>query len=400
MSRSPLKSKRFGIFIAAAFIGPGTVTTCAMAGVDFGIELLWALTLSIFITYYFQEVAARMGWVLKADLDQIIKKHISHRFWRSLILGLILVAIFFGNSVYQGGNLSGTLLGLQSLTATDQYKFLMLLLIGAMVLFFLWNERFEAIKRFLILMVFLMGVSFTITAITLGSDFINIIKASLLPSLSTENTFMVIALVGTTVVPYNLFLHTSLVNRSHAHISGLKALRIDTAVSIAVGGLISMAILITAASVQADSIRSVVDLIALLEPSFGQASRFIIGFGLFAAGLTSSITAPLAAGLVAQSVLKSTPYDHKYSSRYASVAVFLIGFIIALVGSAPVEIIKFAQIANGLLLPIIASTLLILSSKTSVMGAYANSPFQRAIGSLLVLFTLLLGGMALYKTLV
>ena len=51
-----------------------------MAGVDFGIELLWALTLSIFITYYFQEVAARMGWVLKADLDQIIKKHISHRF--------------------------------------------------------------------------------------------------------------------------------------------------------------------------------------------------------------------------------------------------------------------------------------------------------------------------------
>jgi Natural resistance-associated macrophage protein. len=54
-------------------------------------------------------------------------------------------------------------------------------------------------------MVFLMGVSFTITAITLGSDFINILKASLLPSLTTENTFIVIALVGTTVVPYNLF---------------------------------------------------------------------------------------------------------------------------------------------------------------------------------------------------
>ena len=70
-----------------------------MAGVDFGIELLWALTLSIFITYYFQEVAARMGWVLKADLDQIIKKHISHRFWRSLILGLILVAIFLSRLI-------------------------------------------------------------------------------------------------------------------------------------------------------------------------------------------------------------------------------------------------------------------------------------------------------------
>jgi manganese transport protein len=370
-----------------------------MAGVDFGIELLWALTLSIFITYYFQEVAARMGWVLKADLDQIIKRHITHRFWRTFILALILLVIFFGNSVYQGGNLSGTLLGLQSLTATDEYKFLMLLLIGSMVLFFLWNERFEAIKRFLILMVFLMGVSFTITAMTLGSDLLSILKASVVPSLTTENTFLVIALVGTTVVPYNLFLHTSLVNRSHTQISGLRALRLDTALSIAAGGLISMAILITAASVQAGSIRSVVDLIALLEPSFGQASRFIVGFGLFAAGLTSSITAPLAAGLVAQSVLKSTPYDHKHSSRFASVSVFLVGFIIALVGSAPVEIIKFAQIANGLLLPIIASTLLVLSSKSSVMGAYANSPIQRVIGTLLVLFTLVLGGMALYKTL-
>jgi manganese transport protein len=394
-----LKSKRIGIFIAAAFIGPGTVTTCAMAGVDFGIEILWALTLSIFITYYFQEIAARMGWVLKADLDQIIKTHIRHRFWRIAILGLILAAILFGNSVYQGGNLSGTLLGLQSLTSIEHSKFLMLLVIAAIVITFLWNERFEAIKRFLMLMVIVMGLAFTLTAVSLGPEALTVLKAAVLPSLNADNTFMVIALVGTTVVPYNLFLHTALVNRSHREIRSIKALRSDTAISIVLGGLISMAILITAASVQSGSIPSVLDLIALLEPTFGSASRFIIGFGLFAAGLTSSITAPLAVGLVAKSIVRSTPYEHPNSSRIASVTVFVIGFSIALIGTAPVEVIKFAQIANGLLLPIIALTLLVLSSRVSVMGEHVNTTTQKLIGIVLVLFTLLLGGMALFKSL-
>lgn len=341
-----------------------------------------------------------MGWVLKADLDQIIKTHITQRFWRSLLLGLILIAIFIGNSVYQGGNLSGTLLGLQSLMATDQHKFLMLFLIGILVLFFLWKERFEAIKRFLTLMVFLMGVSFAITAVALGPGLLPLLKAILLPRFNAESTLTVIALVGTTVVPYNLFLHAALVRRAHAQISGLRALRQDAATSILIGGLISMAILITAASVQADQVRSVVDLIGLLEPYFGQASRYIIGFGLFAAGLTSSITAPLAAGLVAQSVLTSTTYDHPHNARRVSILVFAIGLLIALIGSAPIKIIKFAQVANGLLLPIIATTLYVLSSKTSVMGNHVNNRLQQLIGALLVLFTLVLGSMALYKTLV
>ena len=370
-----------------------------MAGVDFGIEILWALTLSIFITYYFQEIAARMGWVLKADLDRIIKTHIRHRFWRISILGLILAAILFGNSVYQGGNLSGTLLGLQSLTSIEHSKFLMLLVIAVIVIAFLWNERFEAIKRFLMVMVLVMGLAFSLTAVSLGPHVITVLKAAVLPSLNADNTLMVIALVGTTVVPYNLFLHTALVNRSHREISSLKALRSDTGISIVLGGLISMAILITAASVQSGSIKSVLDLIALLEPTFGSASRFIIGFGLFAAGLTSSITAPLAVGLVVKSIVRSTPYDHPNSSRIASIAVFVIGFLIAFIGSAPVEVIKFAQIANGLLLPIIAVTLLVLSSKVSVMGTYVNTSTQKLIGIVLVLFTLLLGGMALFKSL-
>jgi Mn2+/Fe2+ NRAMP family transporter len=110
------KQKHLGVFIAAAFIGPGTVTTCTLAGVDFGIELLWALTISIVITYYFQEIAARLGWVLNEDLDQIIMRGINQPLLRFTVLGLIVSSIFIGNAAYQGGNLSGTLIGLQLLS--------------------------------------------------------------------------------------------------------------------------------------------------------------------------------------------------------------------------------------------------------------------------------------------
>jgi len=211
---------------------------------------------------------------------------------------------------------------------------------------------------------------------------------------------MIVALVGTTVVPYNLFLHTALVKQSRSEISSHQLLKKDALLSILIGGLISMAILVTAASVGSEGISSVIDLAAILKPSLGEWSKYIVGFGLFAAGFTSSITAPLAAGLVTASVFRSKEgVVSERFSKFAAILVFAIGWVITMVGSAPIEIIKFAQIANGILLPIVAITLFILSRNKSLLGELANTKGQNLLGIILVLFTLILGLMGLSKAL-
>lgn len=394
------KQKHLGVFIAAAFIGPGTVTTCTLAGVDFGIELLWALTISIVITYYFQEIAARLGWVLNEDLDQIIMRGIKQPLLRFAVLGLIVSSIFIGNAAYQGGNLSGTLIGLQLLSDQSISKTVLMILIGLGVLTMLWNGRFELIKRLLMLLVVLMGISFLITAIYLGPGILTLLKAAFIPTLKESNTLMIVALVGTTVVPYNLFLHTALVKQSRSEISSHQLLKKDALLSILIGGLISMAILVTAASAGSQGISSVIDLAAILEPSLGEWSKYIVGFGLFAAGFTSSITAPLAAGLVTASVFRSNEgVVSERFSKFAAILVFAIGWGVTMVGSAPIEIIKFAQIANGILLPIVAITLFILSRNKGLLGELANTKGQNILGIILVLFTFILGLMGLSKAL-
>lgn len=394
------KQKHLGVFIAAAFIGPGTVTTCTLVGVDFGIELLWALTVSIVITYYFQEIAARLGWVLNEDLDQIIMRGIKQPLLRFAVLGLIVSSIFIGNAAYQGGNLSGTLIGLQLLSDQSISKTILMILIGLGVLTMLWNGRFELIKRLLMLLVVLMGISFLITAIYLGPGILTLLKAAFIPTFKGSSTLMIVALVGTTVVPYNLFLHTALVKQSRSEISSHRLLKKDALFSILIGGLISMAILVTAASAGSEGISSVIDLAAILKPSLGEWSKYIVGFGLFAAGFTSSITAPLAAGLVTASVFRSKEgaVSERFS-KFAAILVFAIGWVVTMVGSAPIEIIKFAQIANGILLPIVAITLFILSRNKSLLGELANTKGQNILGIILVLFTLILGLMGLSKAL-
>ena len=395
-----MKQKHLGVFIAAAFIGPGTVTTCTLAGVDFGIELLWALTISIVITYYFQEIAARLGWSLNEELDQIIMRGIRLPALRIVVLGLIVSSIFIGNAAYQGGNLSGTLMGLQLLSDQEVSKTILMIFIGTGVLLMLWNGRFEMIKRLLMLLVVLMGISFLFTALYMGPGILEILKGAFIPTFNESNTLMIVALVGTTVVPYNLFLHTALVKKSRSEIQSHHSLKKDALISIIIGGLISMAILVTAASAGSEGIKSVIGLAAILEPSLGEWSKYIVGFGLFAAGFTSSITAPLAAGLVTASVFRSKEgvVSDRFS-RYASILVFVIGWIVTMVGSAPIEIIKFAQITNGILLPIVAITLFILSRNKSLLGELANTKGQNLLGFVLVLFTLILGLIGLIKAL-
>ena len=115
-SGSWLRNSGPGALVAAAFIGPGTVTVCTIAGVSFGYDLLWAMLLSIFATIILQEMSARIGIITGQGLTAVIRQQLESRpVTRTLVLLLIICAIVVGNAAYEAGNISGGRLGLETL---------------------------------------------------------------------------------------------------------------------------------------------------------------------------------------------------------------------------------------------------------------------------------------------
>ncbi|WP_027137371.1 Nramp family divalent metal transporter [Gaetbulibacter saemankumensis] len=394
-----------GPLVAAAFIGPGTVTVCTLAGVNFGYSLLWAMVLSVVATIVLQGMSARLGLISQQGLAEVIRSEIKSPLIKIFALVLILMAIVVGNAAYEAGNITGGVLGLEALIENPSLQignFTLKgfnVLIGVLAFILLYIGNYKVIEKVLIFLVILMSMAFLVTAIITKPDYVLVFKSMFRPQVSKESILTIMALIGTTVVPYNLFLHASLVKEKWHRSSDLSLVNKDTVVAVVLGGLVSMSIIIAATSIQSSTINNAADLAKSLEPLFGSFARYFLAIGLFAAGMTSAITAPLAAAYVTTGCL-GWP-SHLKSKRFKAVwiVVLFIGVFCSSLGIKPIEVIKFAQIANGVLLPFIAGFLIWVVNKSSVLGTYKNSLKQNIIALIIFGISILLSVVTLIKVL-
>nr|WP_227740295.1 Nramp family divalent metal transporter [Salegentibacter sp. BLCTC] len=393
-----------GILVSAAFIGPGTVTVCTLAGVEFGYSLLWALLLSIFSCIILQEMAARLGVVSQKGLSDVIREEIKKPIFRVLAIILIFSAIVIGNAAYETGNITGAVLGAEAIFGVQNIKFgdfklnLWSIFIGSVAFILLFTGSYKTLEKVFIGLVLLMSISFVLTAILTKPDILEILNG-LIPTSNAAGLLTVMAIVGTTVVPYNLFLHASLVSEKWKEASYLSIARKELIVSIILGGTVSMAILISAASSGLTNVNSAADMAVSLEPLFGKFATWFMSLGLLAAGITSSITAPLAAAYVVKGCFgwKGGMKSLKFKMVWAS--VLILGVFFSSLQINPIEIIRFAQIANGILLPVIAIFLFWVVNKASVLGKHRNSKLQNILGILVIALSVFLGIKAILSVL-
>ena len=379
-----------GVLIAAAFIGPGTVTLCTIAGVSYGYSLIWAIILSIFATIFLQELSLRIGLATKMNVAEVIRKSVKSVFLNRFLLILIVSSILIGNAAYEAGNITGASLGISGII---NYKAInnIPLFIGIIAFVILYQGNYKIIERSLIILVLLMSLSFFLTAIITRPDISALLAGIFTPKVNEKSILIVLGLIGTTVVPYNIFLHSSLVIEKWDSIKELKTARIESFISIFLGGIVSLSIIVTAASVNTQDVDSIIDLAKGLEPLYGKFAIYFLGIGLFASGITSSITAPLAASYVAKSCfgwkgsMKSTKF------RLVWILVLLFGVIVSMIDINPIEIIKFAQFSNSLLLPIIAIILLWIVNNNRITESQYSYNYQNIFGVIIIIISIVLG---------
>jgi Mn2+/Fe2+ NRAMP family transporter len=406
-----LKSTGPAILITSAFIGPGTVTICSLAGYSFSYALLWGLVFSVIATIVLQEMAARLGLVTQQGLGEALRSQIKHPAFRVFSLLLVFSAIIVGNGAYEAGNISGAVLGLDTAFGSLNVNLfggtinLWGLIIGMIAMGLLFSGSYKLIEKTMIGLVLIMSIVFVATAFLVGPDLKSLFTGMFVPSvpsLPSGGWLMIIGLVGTTVVPYNLFLHASSVSEKWKSPEDLPAARFDTVIAVILGGVISMAIVITSAAtaLQSDAtISNAADLALQLEPFLGSWAKYFMAGGLFAAGITSSITAPLAAAYVAAGIFGFKPDLKERKFKIAGGAILLIGIFFSLMGFKPIQVIKFAQMANGILLPFIAIFLLLMVNRSSLLGKYKNTLWQNVIATFIILITLFLSGKSILSVL-
>jgi NRAMP (natural resistance-associated macrophage protein)-like metal ion transporter len=392
-----------GTLVAAAFIGPGTVTICTIAGVNFGFNLLWAMLLSVIATVVLQEMAARLGVISQKGLSEVIREEIKIPFVKHFVTLLILGAIVVGNAAYEAGNISGGILGLETIFGRSLLNMgslsinVMSWIIGGIAFVLLYIGNYKFLEKTLISLVLVMSISFLITAIVTKPDLLAMLKGMFIPRFPDQSLLMIIGLIGTTVVPYNLFLHASLVKERWHQSEDLSFARKDTIISIVLGGLVSMAIIVSAASIPFGEISNAADLAKGLAPLFGDFAKYFLALGLFAAGITSAITAPLAAAYVAKGCLDWNGGMKSKRFRFVWICILFLGILFSSIGIKPIEIIKFAQVANGILLPLSAGILLWIMNKSTVLGDHVNSKKQNSFGVVILAITLFLGAKGILK---
>jgi NRAMP (natural resistance-associated macrophage protein)-like metal ion transporter len=388
---SRLRSIGPAALVSAAFIGPGTLTTCTLAGAGYGYALLWALLFSVIATVVLQEMAARLGIITRMGLGEALHARFPEGAGRLISILLIVSAIVIGNAAYETGNILGGALGLEALFGKSRVWGP---LIGGVALVLLWLGSYKILEKILVGLVLLMSVFFLVTMFSLRPVYSEILKGLFIPGMPAGSMLTIAGLVGTTVVPYNLFLHAALVQEKWKGREGLRAARMDIRISILLGGLVSMAIVTTSAAAffgTGKDLQNAAELALQLEPLLGGWAVAFMGTGLFAAGLTSAITAPLAAAYAACGILGWKKDLKSWRFRSVWLLILIVGILLSTLGMKPVPVILFAQAANGILLPVIALYLLTVMNDRQLLGEHHNGLPANLLGGGVVLITVFLG---------
>jgi manganese transport protein len=370
-----------GMLVTAAFIGPGTVTSCTLAGAQFGFALVWALVFATIATVILQNLSSRVALVRQQGLGEAILQALPSPALKWAAAALLAGALIIGNAAYEAGNVSGAALGLSALLGSD-LGLPLPAIIGLFAIVLLATGNPKWLEKFLIALVILMSLSFLVALAVTRPD-MGAFFAGLMPTLPDGSLLTAMALIGTTVVPYNLFLHAASVRTRWQGADDLEEAGTESAMSIGLGGLVSIAILATAAAALFGSKTVISDAVGMarqIEPLYGSLARQALGLGLLGAGLTSALTAPMATGYIVRELWPDA--NEAVSVRrqkWAMVAIALIGTLAASIGIQPVEIIMLAQVANGLLLPLVAIFLVWIAQSPVLMGRHAISGLHRIL---------------------
>jgi len=289
--------------ISVGYMDPGNWATDLAGGSKFGYQLIWVLLMSNLIALLLQSLSARLGIVRGLDLAQA-SKHAYPRWANIPLFGLAQLAIIACDLA----EIIGMAIGLQLLFGLPLIWGISITIFDTILLLFLLNKGMRAMEGFIVSMVFIVGISFLVEMFIVEPSLKEVAKGFEPSLLSGDALYIAIGIIGATVMPHNLYLHSSLVQtrkieRTNKGIKeALKFNLIDTTVALNLAFFVNAAILILAAAAffknGLHEVAEIQDAHKLLSNIFGNIAPTLFAIALIAAGQSSTVTGTLAGQII------------------------------------------------------------------------------------------------------
>ena len=361
-------------FIAAvAYIDPGNFATNIAGGSKFGYTLVWVIVASNLMAMLIQTLSAKLGIATGMNLPEVCRESFSRR--TSVLLWIQAEVIAMATDLAE---FLGAALGFNLLLGINLFPAAILTAIASFGILGLQRFGFRPLEATIAAMVGVIGLCYVIEIFYANPPLLTVAKHAVLPEFQgTESILLAVGILGATVMPHVIYLHSSLtqsriVPETDAEAKKLlRYTRIDVIVAMTIAGLINMAMLVMAASTFFDKgltdIGSIESAHKTLEPLLGSASAAIFAIALIGSGLSSSAVGTLAGQVVMQGFIrKQIPIVVR---RLVTMAP---AFVAIGVGVNPSRTLVISQVVLSFGIPFALVPLVMFTSKRSLMGVLVN----------------------------
>lgn len=382
--RNNFKQITFDVLAAAAFITPGSIIACAVSGVTFGYAMLWALVLAVLITIVMQEMYLRLGVVTGKGLAENLKRMITNKFVYAIVISVVFILTLGSAVMYITGNISAIQLGFLHLFPKVP-PFYFFIGCGVLLLLIVSIGLHDKVELAIISILLLLSAMFLLSAFVSKPNPVYLLKGLFVPTLRGEESAWrcIVALIASTVLPYQLFLSASSSRERWAKSSDLTSARMNLVWTIVLSGLVSASIVVCAAAVQFKNSNtealSLQNISNIVEALVGDSSSTIFCAALCFSGLASVLLIALNLTHFFEGVLEKHPIQQKIYYLLVTYFAIIAGVLISFMGSKnPISAILMMQNVNALLLPICALVLLYVMNHRC-LGQHRNSPFENML---------------------
>ncbi|NSW93977.1 MAG: Nramp family divalent metal transporter [Bacteroidales bacterium] len=398
--------RKVGLFIA--ILGPGIITgsvdndaggitTYSVAGATYGYGLIWTLIPSFIVLLVVQEMNARMGMVTGKGLSDLIRENAGLKITFFIFIGLLISNI--GNTTTEFAGVAG------SLEIFGITRYISVPISAILIWILVVKGTYQVAER--IFLVFSASLlTYVVSALMSKPEWGEIGSAIIRPrmEMNTRSLAMVIALVGTTIAPWMQFYMQASVIEKGLEMKNYKYTLIDIIVGCIVTVVVAFFIMVACGATlhpQGIVISEAKDAALALKPLAGELASHVFAFGLFVASVFSATILPLATSFyICEAFGFEAGIDKKWNeakefySLYTGILILSV-FIILIPNAPLIEISIWTQVLNGILLPVILISMMLLINNKKLMGTHINKPYQNVIGWSSVIILTILSAMLL-----
>lgn len=376
-----------GLIVSVAYMDPGNWGTNISGGANFNYDLLWVIWMASGMGMLFQYMSGKLG-LAGYSLPELMRMKLKNKravlaYW--LLSELIILATDLAEFL-------GIVVALKLLFGIPMLFGTFIAVLDILLILVFTQKRLRYLEMAFVVFVAIIGLAFLYEVVVSKPDMMSIVKGSFLVKLTAESALVAVGIIGATVMPHAIFVHSWLIkNKSHSidFKNDEKKLfyhMTEDVLSMGIAALINAAMLIMSAAVfygLGDRVATLEGAYITLSPLFGSFASFVFAIALLAAGISSSITGALSGQAVMDGLTDfNVPlWVRRLITRVINVIPLTIAILI---GIEPLNVLVYSQVILSLLLPLPLIPLLIFTSDKKIMGELVN---RKATSAIAVLFS-------------